>query len=252
MGLWHWIFGKHPVRPPDPERTATAATLPRWQAEQVMEELAAAGIHAVLSDTHTSFMGGGSTEMMTRVYAAETDVHRVRAIIDEFVRTADSEFLLRPASSDDVPFLREMLHAAIFAPPGVDRPPFDIVDEPGLARYVERFGELDGDVGWVAESFDGAPLGAAWVRRFSTDAPGYGFVDAATPELSIAVVDGYRGRGIGSGLLVALLDGLERVSLSVDVANPAVALYERLGFTVVDGVEGGSIVMLRVDDRPGG
>jgi ribosomal protein S18 acetylase RimI-like enzyme len=61
------------------------------------------------------------------------------------------------------------------------------------------------------------------------------------PELSVAVVEEARGRGIGIALLRSLLDRareerMSAVSLSVEEENPAVRLYERLGFAAVGRV----------------
>ena len=75
---------------------------------------------------------------------------------------------------------------------------------------------------------------------YSEQEPGFGFVDAETPELTIGVVPSRRGKGIGSSLLDALLeqareDGFERISLSVEKTNPAVHLYESRGFRTVQG-----------------
>jgi ribosomal protein S18 acetylase RimI-like enzyme len=54
----------------------------------------------------------------------------------------------------------------------------------------------------------------------------------------VAVWGGRRGEGIGTSLIEALEKraadaGLERMSLSVEAANPAVQLYERLGYYLV-------------------
>ena len=82
------------------------------------------------------------------------------------------------------------------------------------------------------------PVGAAWYRLYPDNEPGFGFVDAQTPELTIGVVPARRGKGIGSELLDALLDrarteGFERISLSVEKTSPAVRLYESRGFRAV-------------------
>ncbi len=91
---------------------------------------------------------------------------------------------------------------------------------------------------------------AAWLRLLPEHDRGYGFVDAATPELSIGVVPTHRGRGIGSLLLNALVvparaQRHEALSLSVEPDNPARRLYERCGFQVVGAVDG-TITMLLV------
>ncbi|HEU4840863.1 MAG TPA: GNAT family N-acetyltransferase [Ilumatobacteraceae bacterium] len=151
---------------------------------------------------------------------------------------------MRAARPDDEPFLREMLYAALFVPPGAAPFPRAVLAEPAIARYVEGFGRA-GDRGVVAEDADGRAIGAAWVRRFTAEAPGYGFVDAATPELTVAVIPARRGAGVGAAMLAALLHDVGRCSLSVDQRNAATHLYRRLGFDVVRR-DGHSLTMLRV------
>ena len=68
-------------------------------------------------------------------------------------------------------------------------------------------------------------------------------------QLSIGVVEDWRGRGVGGSLLTALthqaqLAGFTAISLSVEIANPAVALYERHGFRSV-GIATGAYTMRR-------
>ena len=43
------------------------------------------------------------------------------------------------------------------------------------------------------------------MRELRADDPGFGFVDEATPELSIWVAEGERGQGIGGQLLDAAI-----------------------------------------------
>jgi GNAT superfamily N-acetyltransferase len=157
---------------------------------------------------------------------------------------------IRVATPEDGQFLRAMLYECAFWHPSQPRPPLDeALAEPHLARYIEGWPRA-GDAGVIAEDQPGQPIGAAWYRFFSPDAPGYGYLDAATPELSIAVAPGHRGRGVGAGLLAALLTtarqaAVPTLSLSVAQANPAVALYERHGFREVR-LDGDSWTM-RVD-----
>ena len=150
---------------------------------------------------------------------------------------------IRPVTAADGRFLVEMLCEALFVPPGEPPFPREIVDRPGLSRYVRDFGERAGDRGFIAEGPAGDPIGAAWVRQFTASAPGYAFVDESTPELSIAVSPDHRGRGVGTALLVELLKGLNRCCLSVDDRNPAVRLYERFGFRAVSHADS-SLTML--------
>lgn len=153
---------------------------------------------------------------------------------------------LRRATSDDALFLQEMLAAAADWRPGARaRPVAEIMGEPDLAHYIAGW-PAPGDVGFVIE--DDQPLGAAWWRFMAASDPGYGFVDEATPEVSIGVVADARGRGLGTQLLQALVSEARRqalpaLSLSVETANPAMRLYGRAGFAPVGRV-GGSATML--------
>lgn len=151
-------------------------------------------------------------------------------------------FVIRPATVNDQAFVSEMQYEAFFVPPGGEPFPRSILDDPNLQKYHVGFGTRAGDVGFVAETAELEPLGAAWVRLVD----GYGFVDAETPELGIAVVVGARGRGVGSALMHELLTAVPRCSLSVDGRNPAKRLYERLGFVTVRVDDSGHPVMLRV------
>ena len=91
--------------------------------------------------------------------------------------------------------------------------------------------------------------GLAWYRFFTEEEHGEGFVDPATPEVAIAVVDGMRGRGIGGALMLAIHErareqGVERISLSVDRDNPAKRLYLGLGYVdVAPDDENGRMVL---------
>jgi len=145
--------------------------------------------------------------------------------------------VIRPGTPQDVRFLRDMLrHAYYWRSSGIE-------EESGLhpMRYVENWGRR-GDAAVIALD-DGFPVGAAWYRLFKRDAPGDGFVDERTPELSIAVVPSRRGHGFGGELMDALLararaDGYTSISLSVASDSPAVALYERYGFEKVEESDG--------------
>lgn len=121
-------------------------------------------------------------------------------------------------------------------PAGLRLPADEVLVRPGLARYVAGF-PRSGDTGVVLEQ-EGELMGAAWVRLFAADSPGYGWVDADTPELSVGVVEQARGRGLGTlavhaAMRAAWRGGFDEVSLSVAAANPARRLYERCGFRVV-------------------
>lgn len=149
--------------------------------------------------------------------------------------------MIRKGSQADVQFMRAMLgHAYHWHVAGMDT-------EIPLSRYVDGWGRA-GDVAVIAAEGPN-PVGAAWCRRFTAAAPGYGFVDEQTPELTIAVVPSKRQHGVGQELLDALLDrardaGIEALSLSVQQGSAAVGFYERNGFEPV-GEHGGALTMLR-------
>lgn len=138
-----------------------------------------------------------------------------------------------------------MLRAAAFWRPEGPRGTSDhLLQDPALAHYVEHW-PRPGDLGVVAETDQ--PIGAAWCRFFSVDDPGYGFVDAAIPEVAMGVVGPWRGRGVGRRLLEALMVAARAarapaLSLSVESDNLARRLYEDLGFEPTTQ-DGGSITM---------
>ena len=159
-----------------------------------------------------------------------------------------TNLVIRQASKSDEPFLREMLYYSLYVPDGGT--PFDrnVVRRPEIAKYVEGWGR-SGDFGLIAiNPNSGEAVGAVWIRLFPDSDRGYGYVDAGTPELGIAVLPEHRGGGVGSLLLSRVLEiaGTQygAVSLSVSLDNPARRLYERLGFEPVEK-RGNSITMLK-------
>jgi ribosomal protein S18 acetylase RimI-like enzyme len=100
--------------------------------------------------------------------------------------------------------------------------------------YAADWGK-QGDVGVVGE-LDGRAIGACWLRLLP---PGIGLasVDERTPQLGIAVLPEFQGKGFGRELLTAALraaknHGYRQVSLTVHPQNPAVDLYERMVATL--------------------
>ena len=145
--------------------------------------------------------------------------------------------LIREATSEDRDFLRDMFYEAVFVPKGEEKPAYEVIDEPVLQKYTYHW-MLPTDVGVMAE-VEGVPVGMFWARLFPEADPGYGFVDAQTPELSIAVSPQLQGRGIGKALMAEGLKaigerGYSQVSLSVSKDNEgAVEMYRSMGFATV-------------------
>ena len=100
-----------------------------------------------------------------------------------------------------------------------------------VARYVDGWGR-PGDTALLAIE-GGHRIGAGWFRLFRESAPGYGFVDESTPEVTIVVVPSRQGKGIGQLLLAGLAERAQADAyraLSVSVERHEVELYEALGF----------------------
>ena len=142
-------------------------------------------------------------------------------------------YTIREIPEHEYPLLNHFLYEAIFIPDGIDPPPKSIITSPELQVYVERFGESKDDQGLVAE-VDGKIVGAVWVRIMND----YGHIDDETPSLAISLYKEYRGFGIGTTLMKTILallkvHGYKRVSLSVQKANYALKLYQKVGFEIV-------------------
>ena len=152
---------------------------------------------------------------------------------------APPALIVRAARAEDEPFLWRMLATTANLPPAEPPPVERVQADPGIAPYVAGWGR-PGDAGVVAE-VGGEPVGAAWFRLYAAAHPGYGFVAAVIPEISIGVEAGWRGRGVGRELLNALLataraNRHDALSLSVDHRNaPALALYRSIGFVETAG-----------------
>ena len=147
------------------------------------------------------------------------------------------DYVIRPLTTADEPILWEMLYQALQTSEGA--PPRDIVRQPQFARHAEGWGRA-GDTGFVA--YDAKQkdelLGAVWLRLATGDQRDD---TKATPALAFAVKPGLRRRGIGAALLTQLVKATPQQStilISAPANNPAVRLYERFGFKVVEQSEG--------------
>jgi GNAT superfamily N-acetyltransferase len=138
--------------------------------------------------------------------------------------------VIRRGDRLDVPFLRSLLahaynwHVTVFDT--------DI----SISRYVDGWGRK-GDTALIAMD-GGHSVGAGWYRLFREGVPGYGFVDDATPELTIVVVPSRQGEGIGQELLAALIarakaDGYAGLSISTERGTRESENYLAAGFEQV-------------------
>lgn len=151
---------------------------------------------------------------------------------------------IRKIHPNEYGLLREFLYQAIYIPEGEEPPPRWVVDLPVLHVYIKDFGAQPGDYCLVAEA-EGTVVGAVWSRIMAD----YGHIDNSTPSLAISLLPDYRGLGIGTQLINGLLlllqeNGYLRSSLSVQKDNPALRLYERAGFRILEE-KGTEYLMLR-------
>ena len=116
-----------------------------------------------------------------------------------------------------------------------------VEEHPNLEQYHRNYGNFNGDIG-VYAIVDSKIAGGAWSRML---ADGFGFIDTQTPELTFAVLPEFRNRGIGTQIINQLLNEIAKlypqVSLAVREENPAIKLYERLGFSKIEGSESTNI-----------
>ena len=143
------------------------------------------------------------------------------------------KYTIREMTAQEYPLLDDFLYEAIFVPEGVEPPSKSIITAPELQVYVNGFGTSKDDFALVAE-VENKIIGAVWVRIIND----YAHIDDKTPSLAISLYKKYRGQGIGSSLIKEMLSllqthGYKRVSLSVQKANYAAKLYQKIGFRII-------------------
>ncbi len=152
-----------------------------------------------------------------------------------------ADYDLRPLTPEDGPILWEMVYQALSPGEGSGPDP-EVVHRPEYARYVEGWGGPH-DRGFLAhDKHGGIALGAAWLR-----APLEVEASEPAPELALVVRAGHRQHGIGASLLTQVARAnpqMNLISLKMNARSPAVRLFERFGFEVVEPGEH-SVVMRR-------
>lgn len=149
--------------------------------------------------------------------------------------------VIRKMLPEEYPLLSDFLYEAIFQRDETNLLPRSVIDDPALRVYIEDFGSKDDDICFCAVN-DDKPVGAAWVRNIS----GYGNIGAQTPELAISMYKEFRGKGIGTAMLEALLEymkcaGYEKLSLS--------ELWEKAGLKkVVDAIAASDTLFHMAED----
>jgi GNAT superfamily N-acetyltransferase len=139
---------------------------------------------------------------------------------------------VRRAGPADEEFLRSLFMDTKAAELGLDSLPPELreglLGQQWVARAAGYAHDFPGAVQYVAVDRDG-PIGQLLVDRRE---------DVAVRIVDISVVAAARGRGIGAGLLAVASTAAAAqnlpLRLSVATGNPAIRLYQRSGFVVVN------------------
>ena len=138
---------------------------------------------------------------------------------------------VRPAHPADAPFL-QALYASTrrdeMAPTGWPQAQIDAFLSSQFALQSAHYAQHYADAAFSVVEQDGVPVG----RLIVLDQP------AEVRLVDVALVDAARGRGLGTRLVERVLAQAagRRVVLHVEVFNPALRLYERLGFRATEQV----------------
>ena len=144
---------------------------------------------------------------------------------------------IRKIQTSEIYLLKDMLYEAIYQPDENNLIPRSVIETPEVDAYIKDFGKRADDYCLVAD-LDGKIIGAVWIRIISGEIKGFGYIDDQTPEFAISLFKECRGQGIGTRLMIEMIEylrksGYKQTSLSVQKENYAVKLYLRMGFKVI-------------------
>lgn len=140
----------------------------------------------------------------------------------------------RKITAYDKGYLELLLYETIFVLNDQPMPDRSVLKEDEYQKYITPW--TDDDIGYIAtDPITEEAVGAVWLRFFNDKNPGNAYINPKLPEL-VVVVDGlFRNDGVGTDLVHYLMAQLplsiNGISLGVDVRNPALEFFERLGFT---------------------
>jgi ribosomal protein S18 acetylase RimI-like enzyme len=130
---------------------------------------------------------------------------------------------LRPATGGDEPFLRQLYRSTLkqqMAAAGLPEAQIagilDLQFKIQDLQYRQKYTDAAFDIVLSGEE----PIGRLYVDRRERE----------TKVIEISLLPDWRNKGIGSSLLQGILNERKKVQLCVEVANPALRLYFRLGF----------------------
>jgi len=157
------------------------------------------------------------------------DFHRV--VSAEWVRAAGVGLTFRPAMDADLPFLSRLYASTRAEELGVtgwsaeQKTAFlDMQFRAQHAHYRQHYPEAD----WLVIVQGGNDIGRLYIERWPSQ----------HRVIDIAFLPEYRRKGFGAALLSDLIDEAgavgKAVSIHVEKHNPAMQLYQRLGFAVAE------------------
>lgn len=148
-------------------------------------------------------------------------------------------FSLRVIRPDDADLLPTFYYWTLYVQQSAPAPPVEILQQAPFIYYIQDWGR-EGDIGFLLEDLTNHQvIGMSWFRQFYSHHAGFGFINDQIPELTIAIHPHYRQQGLGSQLLVRLIqqariEGFAGLSLSVHRQSPAIAFYQRHQFQPVN------------------
>lgn len=145
------------------------------------------------------------------------------------------DYKIRPIKPCEIHLLEDFLYEAIFVRDGTNPIPRSVIERPEIKVFIEGYGKRDDNC--LVAVVDNKIVGAVWTRILSGEIRGFGNVDEHTPEFAISLYNEYRNKGIGTRLMLEMLDllrekGYKQTSLAVQKDNYAVRMYKKVGFKI--------------------
>jgi len=164
------------------------------------------------------------------------------------MKQINNSILIRGIRPSEFPLMEDFMYEAIYHPDPANPYPKAVIYYPQVRVYWDNWG-MEKDDHCLLALIDNKPVGAVWIRTFQRELKGCGYIDEHTPEIAIALFEEYRNQGIGTEMMLQMIalmkeKGYLQVSLSITKGNPAIRLYERLGFNVVDDNEEDYIMLM--------
>ncbi len=163
------------------------------------------------------------------------------------------KYKIRPIKSSEIYLLEEFLYNAVFQKDDKKPIPGSIIKEPSVNIYIKDYGRST-DSCLVAES-NGKVVGCVWTRILDGPIKGFGNLDSETPEFAISLLKDFRGFGIGTALMKAMLlllknQSYKKTSLAVQKENYAVRMYKNVGFRIIKETEEEYIMLCELLNTP--